>query len=185
MQAFWHPTFQFCQFCENRSVSAMNPFPLQCILLIAVAISQIFGGISCCCLRNVIFASIGESSFSKSGVQSKDSTAFDGPNSKVACSKCASRESRKSLVTAGRENYPCLYRPQIGEDNQCRCVKPTINPSNSTEPPSFHPNVQLAVAHDPVVNTQRDIVKLLNRNYAVPIRFGGHCWQSIACVWKN
>lgn len=184
-RAFWHLTFQIRQFCDSLSVSAMNSSPLKLVLLFAIAISQIFGGISCCCLGKAVCSAFRGEDAAMRVVRSDSVESASKPQSSSRCPKCAARTSVRAVVEIRNNGNPHCNRTYASENNQCRCVKLTINSSNPTDAPSFHPDVQNAVAHDPISNTHGRIDNPPSRNYAVPIRFGGHSWQSIACVWKN
>ncbi len=160
----------------------MFPFPLKFVLLVAIATSQIFGGISCCCLgKSVCAAFLGDDVPTRVGKSESAST----PQSSSRCPKCAARTSVRAVDEIRNRGNPHCTRTYASENNQCRCVTLTIDSSNPTDPPSFHPDIQKAVADDPIFKTHCRTVNPPSRDYAVPIRFGGHSWQSIACVWKN
>jgi hypothetical protein len=164
----------------------MFPPPLKFVLLIAIATSQIFGGISCCCLGKSVCSAFLDNHTPARVDESDSVQSVSTPQSSSRCPNCAARTSVRAVVETRNNGNSHCNQTYATEDNQCRCVKLNINSSNPTDPPSFHPDVQNAVAHDPFANAHREIDSLLlNRDYAVPIRFGGNSWQSIACVWNN
>ncbi len=163
----------------------MYPLLLKISLLFAVATSQIFGGISCCCLGRAVCSVFLHDDADSQAVQSDAEGRATTKRPSSSCPKCRTRTSGPVVVETSEHGKPSCNRSFASEDNQCRCVKPTINASNPTEPASFQFDAQFAVADEPIGKIHRKVDKPLSRDYAVPIRFGGHSWQSIACVWKN
>lgn len=163
----------------------MSPLLLKIFLLLAVATSQIFGGISCCCLGRVVCSAFPQDDQGPRAVQSETAESQNTRRPHSACPKCRMRTRGPVVAETSKHGEPSCNRSFASEDNQCRCVKPTINASNPTEPASFQFDVQFAVTDEPIAKIHRRVDKPLSRDYAVPIRFGGHSWQSIACVWKN
>ncbi len=158
----------------------MSPVPLQFVLLLAVAISQIFGGISCCCLGRSLLLP-----FSNAANAVADSpVSVSQPAGEAACPKCAARPRHDSVTSPGTRAEVNGARTQLCEDGQCRCVKYVsfANTQNeSTVVQSFDSSVVDVVASD----LPRFLDQAPVRKFEVPIRLGGHSWQSIACVWKN
>lgn len=158
----------------------MSSLPLQIVLPFAVACSQIFGGVSCCCLSGVL--SVGWSSWSETSSKTgrEVSTASHPITSK--CPKCeASRASNASGKSESKGGRPCT----ISDDNQCRCAKVAASAGLNTEPVSLN-NVPHELA--PMANAWSVVPAAeagLTRIYDVPVRCGGRSWQSVACVWKN
>ncbi len=161
----------------------MSVIPLQYVLLFAIAISQIFGGISCCCLGRTFFSStattgaaaIGELSGNKSAVASSPSRK---------CPKCSARQSGRASVkdSASTRSKSCS---QVSDDGQCRCQKLALSANASKDAVTVD---YKAFAHSLsalVSAPKHAVVAMELRRFGVPIRFGGHSWQSIACVWKN
>jgi hypothetical protein len=162
----------------------MSPKPLQLVLLVAVAVSQIFGGISCCCLGRSLFgqaSSVGEGTVREAGSESVP-VAASLPTS--GCPKCALRATRQ-LTASKQSSGKADHFPKLCEDDECRCVKVTNNASPPNDPPSSN-DVSLTWAV-PIKDTvpSRVPIALGSRKFEIPVRFGGHSWQSIACVWKN
>jgi len=163
----------------------MSPLILKICLLFAVATSQIFGGISCCCLGRAVCSVLLHGEAASQVAQSYAGGIVTAKRPSSSCPKCRSQTSGPVVAETSKHGEPSCNRSFASEDNQCRCVKPTLNASNPTDPASFQPDVQFAVADEPIAKIHREVDKPLSRDYAVPIRFGGHSWQSIACVWKN
>jgi hypothetical protein len=156
----------------------------QLVLLVAVAVSQICGGISCCCLGRSMFGQgsfVGDVAVGKAGSENVPMAA-SRPTS--GCPKCASRATRQSTAH-GQSTGRADHHPKLCEDNECRCVKLTINANTPNDPPSSN-DVSLAWTV-PIKDTvpSRVPIALGSRKFEIPVRFGGHSWQSVACVWKN
>lgn len=162
----------------------MFPIPIQYVLLFAVAINQIFGGISCCCLGRTLFSSTAVAN----GAAVKDLTgklSSGGASRPIGkCPKCSARKSEQPACknAAAMHAKPC---PSINEDGQCRCLKVVINASVSNEPVTVDSETLARTV--PVLDSvpKRDVLAAELQRFEVPIRFGGRSWQSIACVWKN
>jgi len=163
----------------------MSPLFLKIFLLLAVATSQIFGGISCCCLGRAVCSVFLQDDAASQAVQPDGEGMATTKRPSSSCPRCRSRTSGPVEAGTSKHGKPSCNRSFASEDNQCRCVKPTVNASTPTEPASFQIDVQFAVADEPIAKIHREVDKPLSRDYAVPIRFGGHSWQSIACIWKN
>jgi len=158
----------------------MYPAPVQYVLLFAVVISQIFGGISCCCLgRRLLGPTTAFGDVAAEDLATKaDSSARPRPVGK--CPKCTGRTA-DTYVLSRQTRHGATVRA----DGHCGCVRPIINASTPSEPVSIHSDAQLwsnsKVAPVPLLAS----VTLKLSKFEVPVRFGGHSWQSIACVWKN
>lgn len=151
---------------------------VQSVLLIAVVYSQVLGGISCCCLGRTLLA----------GVNCTDQPAGatgGAEETPVNCPKCLAK------TAAAREQCRSSSAEDLGlsvaacENGQCRCAKLVVNASN----PNGQDSVSVRSANWPnnillpyltIAETPIWLIR-----HEVPLRFGGHSWQSIACVWKN
>jgi hypothetical protein len=162
----------------------MFQFPLQIVLLFAVSISQIFGGISCCCLGKGLFGD----SPSASEVVVRDlesgSKSVSTPKPVGKCPKCSGRRAERSTAK-DESSRTSQNQSKVCEDSQCRCVKLIVNAKTEVEPVSIHGNEK---AWSSSVVVPMPLLVLANfelRKFEVPVRFGGRSWQTIACVWKN
>jgi hypothetical protein len=158
----------------------MSSVPLQLVLLFAVAYSQIFGGVSCCCLSRALFMSWTHSSEVSSPSGSEASTA--GPADSPKCPKCAaSRTSSESGTPEVKGGRTCT----LSDDYQCRCAKLAASAGVHTDP--FSPiNVPHELASSANLWNVVPAAKAeVSRSDGMPVRFGGRSWQSVACVWKN
>lgn len=164
------------------SMIPMSHLALQYVLLIAIAHSQIFGGISCCCLGRTLFSNraVAGSHQIEDAVGENNITKASKPTGK--CPKCSSRNATGRLTTKDA-SAPCSA---ISEDGQCRCKKLLAYASAPHEPltvDSANHVCWLPVLGFAQKRLEATLVEL--RRFEVPIRFGGRSWQSIACVWKN
>jgi len=165
----------------------MTPIPLQVVLLIAVAISQIFGGISCCCLGRTLVADLNTASNATASelVSPQESSSVLETRQTGKCSKCWAKKSSPTGTekTFSKQIYD--HYVNICEDGECRCVKLAVKASTPSSPPSLS-NDSLAWL-SPVlgVKPEREGLTHIFAKYDVPARFGGRSWQSIACLWNN
>jgi hypothetical protein len=155
---------------------------LKCVLLVAVATSQVFGGVSCCCLGSKLAAS-----FTSDGAGL--TTDLDGRASsnepRAACPKCA---VRKQVPAKGEQSSrsPSRYDEFSAEDRSpCQCIKRVLAASLPSEPMSFVSDNLFYECQSFIHGLTRDVETISVRDYKVPDRLGGRCWQSLACVWKN
>jgi len=155
----------------------MSPFSLQFVLLVAVAASQIFGGISCCCLGKAIFPPV---AYAANGSQPATQ-----PVQRARCPKCAARTSHQSPASLSKPVKQLSDPAKVCENIQCRCIK-AVNSASTPNDPSVHqPTVYGLVGTIPApLLTSADRTPAA-RKFKVPDRLGGRSWQSIACVWKN
>ena len=163
----------------------MSLIPLQYVLLFALAFSQIFGGISCCCLGRTLFSNSEVVDASSVGDAASKNKTTETARPTGKCPKCSARKSSDWLAckdTSTDRSTPCST---ISDDEQCRCQKLIINAGTPNE---------LLTADGanhawwlPVLGSvpKHELAMIELRKFEVPIRFGGRSWQSIACVWKN
>ena len=161
---------------------------LKVALLIAVATSQVFGGVSCCCFGRVVFSffvveeakalktNLSQEAFLPSHIQ---------PQGK--CPKCmADRKGSNAVSTrVGQRKQLCRQQPDLHDDGQCRCSKLALTASTESDTPVIDSRAHGVPVHGFVVEPERQNFRLVVRKYEVPLRYGGHSWQSFACVWKN
>jgi hypothetical protein len=160
--------------------SQMSSNPIQVILLLAIATSQIFGGISCCCLgRSILLHSsnppkdVAEVPLLASQLQGR-----------VACPKCASSPMRESVKSPRTQVHVAGDRTQLCGDGQCRCVKQVSTANTQNESAAVQP-IGCSLVGIVAWDISRCVIQAPVHKFEVPVRFGGHSWQSIACVWKN
>ena len=158
----------------------MYSIPLQLVLLLAVATSQILGGVSCCCLTRELSASWTKAG-SVGALNGQERLAASKPGD-PKCPKCAaSRAANASNTKKGKSDGS----RSVSDNNQCRCAKIAAPAGVQTE--SFSLSVAPhALATSTVIGNAIPTVKAdVARRYEKPVRFGGHSWQSVACIWKN
>ncbi len=163
-----------------RIQTQMSPIPLQFVLLIAIATSQIYGGISCCCLTRSIF-----SPFSNMADDATEgSVSVSPPAGKTACPKCARQPPHQSVASPQSRSNNDGVRTQLCEGSQCRCIK-RVSAANSQSQSTGVQSItySMVAAFTSVLPIFIDQTSL--RRFEVPIRFGGNSWQSIICVWNN
>jgi len=169
----------------------MSLIPLQFVLLFAVATSQIFGGISCCCLGRTLFADL-------PAVSNASSTEFVWQNESssvlqsLQTGKCPNCSVKKSSPAASEQKHEHASSNKIHDqrakfcgNDQCGCVKLFVNASTLTNPSSLSYDSHAWLSPVLDVNPQRQAFALVSPKFDVPVRFGGRSWQSIACLWNN
>jgi hypothetical protein len=158
----------------------MSTIPLQFVLLVAVATSQIFGGVSCCCVSRAFFG--GPAIINSSGVAS-DTNAVRGSRLPGKCPKCLAIESAHSVLrhnSAGNASS-CSA---LTDGGKCQCQKLVLHASVSEEKAAIErEGLAWLLPSLGDIHKGELVVKCLRR-FEVPILLGGRSWQSIACVCK-
>jgi hypothetical protein len=164
----------------------MFRIPVQVVLLIAVATSQIFGGISCCCLGRTFASAI--ASNGQSEVSASDSTASaPAPTTKQLgrCPKCNGRKSAASEIKQTAACKPSNSQPSVNEEHDCQCVKLVLNGPGPDDLNSVSFKATKCLDSNVDAHPKLSLPCCVLSKFEVPVRFGGHSWQSVACVWRN
>jgi hypothetical protein len=162
----------------------MSSLTLHFVLLFAVASSQIFGEVSCCCLSRALFigwTNARQAEPSNAGAaceQSADESANDVPK----CPKCAASRSLNSQSIEQTDDSPS---GKFCEGNQCQCSKVAARTGLQNERLSLDGGSHLLGEWLVIRDTTLTIEQRATRSFEVPIRFGGHSWQSIACIQRK
>ena len=161
---------------------------LQFILLFAVATSQIFGGISCCCLGRVVSSQRVDDGSNAPSANAQESIVVAQQSRKQQTGTCAKCSLTRAGGSPGRQadlrNQDCR-ETRVSEDGRCRCVKIVTCGNVRNDPNSSSPDTQIAADQDSFAKSEHAIAVLLLRRFEIPIRFGGHSWQSVNCIWVN
>jgi hypothetical protein len=149
------------------------------LLLIAVAVSQLFWGVSCCCFVKPQLdnpsARVYKSGAAGSGDQLRASAQTSG-----SCPKCCAKVTKQ--VSSASCSKPATT---ISTDGDCRCAKVCLGAMTLAEP--LLPKRTIAGWSIPVSDTSlpSDPVVRLQARFEVPVRFGRRTWYAIACIWRN
>ncbi len=152
---------------------------IHAVLLGAIAFSQIIGGISCCCLSKVL---------STTGTQDAQAECIAPTSmlverewSRPACPRCLT--SRQLAV---RDQGPVPDAGSVlASDQQCDCSQVLLRAVMPDEPRAVV-SVKSLFAVPFEIRPARLAVQINQvARGELPVRFGGHSWRSIACVWKN
>lgn len=166
----------------------MSFIPLQYVLLFAIAISQIFGGISCCCLGRTLFSSTATTAAAAIGDSCGNSSALASSNIASSpirkCPKCSARQSGRTVIKDEAATRTKSHS-QVSDDGQCRCQKLAVSANASKDAVTVDYQAFAYSLSALVSAPKHAVVAMELRRFEVPIRFGGHSWQSVACVWKN
>ena len=164
----------------------MSPIPLQVVLLFAVATSQIFGGISCCCLgrsNSSSLLAVSNSTVSELALRHSSSSELKkGPSG--TCPRCSVRKSSPISSMQTASNHRQDYHSRVCGDGNCRCVNHAANASTSNNPPSLSCDANGRLSPILDVKPQSALITPVFAKFEIPVRFGGRSWQSIACVWN-
>lgn len=161
------------------------------LLLWAIAFSQIFGGIACCCFMRTVSVHItglhggsitGTTTFTVHE-QNVVAKSVDSP-----CPKCAAQAKKSTDKKAGLTSKDVVKvneSPVI--DAPCSCSKILCVSSDQNELPSINTKIggaQWIAAEFP---RQSSTNRHLSIQSGLPplLVLGKHSWQSLACVWKN
>lgn len=156
----------------------MPSLNLHIVLLFAVAYSQIFGGVSCCCLSRTIFASLSPTHETASATQDQTSAIVPFV---PKCPKCAASQAstRRSSQGDGHQSS------SVSQCNKCQCTKTVSNATVHAEPRPL----SIAVNFIATFALSWDLFprgeSSLFQRHEIPIRFSNNSWQSIACHWKK
>ena len=156
----------------------MSSLTLHVVLLFAVAYSQIFGGVSCCCLSRTIIASLATAQ-----LPAPASVDHAMPNVSLApkCPRCAAAQASGTRSV----NSEGLRSSSVAGNNKCQCAKAISSATAQHEPRSL----SIAVQYFTTALTTWDVIpraqRIVFQRHEVPIPFEGCSWQSIACVWKK
>lgn len=157
------------------------------LLLFAVAYGQIFGGISCCCLPKIAVAAWSKA-FAEPVAAAQHCKTTEGFDATVPrCPRCSHEGSAKRTIagvhgTAAADGFGMRLACQADD---CRCPKLDIGVGLKKD------QVTKGTAIDRVERPANDFLLFTpSRSVSadrsdIPIRFGGHSWQSVACLWKN
>lgn len=155
----------------------MSSPPIQLVLLLAIACSQILGGHSCCCLSRSILESL--TLRAEISVPAQCEAVTESQLSLPTCPKCAA-------ATPATSKEPSIARCwDVLAESECNCPKTSVSSSLNTESqgscdPAQHSATLFAVwqafPYRPLAAVGR---------HEVPLRFGGHSWHSMACIWMN
>jgi hypothetical protein len=151
--------------------------PLKLVLLIAIATSQIFGGVSCCCFAR------SELAFSSSHSVGKTSNTSPEPQAQhpVKCSKCATRNT-KLQSDSSLANTTTFNHSNLDQDDQCLCTRVSFNAYNSESYPSVESHLTYLSCESTTEPRASESVNSA-RKHEVPLQTNHHSWQSIACIW--
>lgn len=160
---------------KTRTMPSLN---LHIVLLFAVAYSQIFGGVSCCCLSRTIFASLSPTHETASATQAQTSAIVPFV---PKCPKCAA-----SQVSARQSPQGDGYQlSSVSQCNKCQCTKTVSSATVHAEPRSL----SIAVNFIATFALSGDLIPRAEsssfQRHEITIRFGDNSWQSIACHWKK
>lgn len=163
----------------------MHSYSLKLALIVAVSVSQIAGGTSCCCVPRFLASAISISLPWKIPSQ----ISAGEPANENTCPKCCRHrmESKTNAVVLSPSSQTCRA-VSISGDGKCRCVRHVSICSLDERPYS---GFELATLL-PLPNISNLLDRLPtspNAKAAYPppifIRPAGPSWQSLACVWKS
>lgn len=161
------------------------------MLLLAIAYSQILGGITCCCLvrsisdRIAILKNVSDSEPNSCAVSDSD-VAVKPP--RFRCPKCAAQSNGQSSdtpVVAARDFAKSNGVSEI--DAPCSCSKFHFVGNECSESPTLKFKNGGADWVAPLVPRHSDHNLQVRSQYGSPpfLLPSKHSWQSLVCVWNN
>ncbi len=157
----------------------MLSLPFHIVLLFAVACSQIFGGVSCCCFSRTLIAGLSATHEVASATEFGQATAKVLPVPR--CPKCAASQASAVRRVNAKELQGC----SVTESSDCQCSKASSSATLQFEPRTPSITMQFVATPTATRDLTRPEERAVARRHKVPIRFGGHSWQSMACIWKK
>lgn len=165
------------------------------ILLLAVAFSQVFGGVACCCYTRAIGGYVGafhrafKSATTLPSIEEQDSAA---KSTAYRCPKCAARSNKSTddkTEISSKDARSLKHRAKESAriDAPCSCSKFLCVSSEQNELPSISTKIGGAQWIAVEISRQSTANRPLAIQCGLPplLVFGKHSWQSLACVWKN
>jgi len=155
---------------------------LQLVLLLAIATSQILGGVSCCCLGRSVatFDALHNTSTTAASTASLETKQSRQP----ACSKCVKRDRQKAHPTSLDATSPTCHDIVSDANDKCSCHQ--VEPNACSPKVSASPERSLTFfVCDSLLSQPADRSAHRIRKADAPCRIGRHSWQAIACIWTN
>lgn len=157
----------------------MLSITLKFVLVIAVTTGQLFGGVSCCCLWQDIIAEC----LPGVSVAQAELSAFR-PAREGACPKCVSKAKKSPTGRSCCSSGTRSDRPSLCDDGECSCVKLADGSCTISK------SMLSVIVHHPGFCCFHD-ARILSAGFTytfskfdIPVRYGGHSWQTIACIWR-
>ncbi len=161
----------------------MQPTALRIVLLLAVSLSQIAGGPSCCCLPRFLATALTLSLHRNLRLQA----ASENLSKEVDCPECCRHRIESKTLTLASNPVPSTERTDgVFSDGKCTCIRhmsvsaPDERPSVEHKPAPQQPFCAVLCKFDrPPTPTNT------NTAYSPPMfhRPVGRSWQCLACVW--
>lgn len=163
----------------------MHPYVLKIALFVAVSVSQIAGGTSCCCFPRYLTSAL-TISF-QWNVRSQVS-GEKLPNDKACPNCCRHRVESKTDTLESNLSFPNGRTASVSSDGQCNCVRhlsicaPDERPFGEQESAPQHPFSAVLNKYDRPPDPAN-----VKTAYSPPIfhRYFGRSWQCLACVWNS
>jgi hypothetical protein len=176
---------------SNLLIRIMVKNFLLTLLLLAIAFSQIFGGIACCCFMRTVSVHIGglygasifDTTISAVNEQNVVVKSVDSP-----CPKCVAQAKKSTDKKADLTSKDIVkVNEPAAIDAPCSCSKYLCVSSDQNELPSINTKIggaQWIAAEFPRQSTTN---RPLTIQSGLPplLVLGKHSWQSLACIWKN
>ena len=159
-------------------------------MLLAIAYSQILGGVACCCFVSAVNESITHLKVifvsQNAACQVNDSDSFIDTAS-VRCPKCAALAKKPTANASEFIAAAVNHKEKAQLAAPCSCSKLSWNGSESNELPSLKTKTcgtEWIVADVPRIASLS--WHCIQASSPPPLLLlGKHSWQSMACIWKN
>lgn len=176
---------------RNQPKPTMVRNSLVMSVLIAIAYSQILGGITCCCLVRSLSERLGTlTSVQASDADSCDTNVADVKEkpTHVRCPKCAARSTTQNSDSPKNVAQESSQPASTGEINApCSCSKLDLVGNESNESPSLKFKTGGADWIPPLLSRLSVFGLECSIQYSSPplLRPSKQSWQSLVCVWNR
>ena len=176
---------------RNQPKRIMVRKSLLSLMLLAIAYSQILGGIACCCFVRAMNESVTQ--LKDVLVTENSDCMVDDADSRVntahfRCPKCAA-QAKKSTTDASKSIVDASVnaREKAQMAAPCYCSKFCWEGSESNELPSLKTKTGGTEWIDDDIPRPANLNWHCIQAFSPPplLLLGKHSWQSMACVWKN
>ena len=157
----------------------MQTYASKIILLLAITVSQIVGGSSCCC-RSRLLASTIESALTPTVTRNIQAEEF-------ACPKCCRQRIESRIADSGAKLLKPVGRTaSVSNEGKCNCVH---HPSICVSEERLFDQLERTLPQLPLDLDEFDLPnavgKKVNVSYSPPPchRPFNRAWQCLACIW--
>lgn len=159
----------------------MVRFATHCFLLLTIVGSQLFSGVSCCCLARTVAGIV-------TSIETDNAAELQAQPAR--CSKCIAHQPQTSAHGQTRTKLSRLSHSLplqiVSERNQCTCVKTQVLAASSSQQHTLTigtSNWCYAIVSALTERPCSSYASLDERSLLhIP---SSSSWQALACIWRN